>query len=417
MYKLQISATLTRLKNCQTDSSLSSSLMDYDLLKSLCIDKNVLIDSGYPIAMNCNLSPNGRNNDGKESIDMVFCLRCHSEFIPFEHYKPIINPTDMDSVNAIPNIIANDNESSCNYHWSKLDRKKKVWLCCGKDQIEDACSKSPFHVYSRIGNGALSTSGSGGKCSSNDPLISSLYLRSDLFSFPFSSHSSLVDKVDKDERENIKNNNENDDHEKYSFIAMDGEMIYTTMGVELARLSFVDWNENVILDVLIEPVGKIVDWNSRFSGLNAEMIDQFIPVLPSELSLDSTTTITDIHSSFPEKGKGKMISFDNLWKILISHYIKPDTIILGHSLENDLHYMGLEHWNVIDTTHLFPHKSFVLGSEGNIIKFKYSLKILAKEKLGLFIQESTAFGHSSVEDSKICLKLLKHYISNMENYK
>lgn len=550
IYKLQIASTLTRLRNntdkfkstpplslksfsfVHTNKTLNPIPFNYNLLKTLCIDKNILISNGYPIASNCNLSFD------KNQITTAICIRCHSRFNPLEHYKIIFDSNssieknegmkgmkefENDSIstdnNSLNSFISNNNSSSssslsfpCSYHWSRLDRKKKIWTCCGRDQIEGPCSKSPFHVYSKsnsMNNGITSFK----RCLSNDPLISQSYLKSDFFP-PFSNSILTLDFIkgnlnvntinhqnnfnsdtnqiqvsnnDIGDTNNTKdtsgiNDNTNDNqvsNHQYNLLAMDGEMIYTTQGIELARLSIVDWNENVILDVLTRPIGKVVDWNTRFSGLSREMIKNFIPIIPltiSHLPIVSNFPLKSSLSEEEEKCKGKekelkdkqekwekedlneidnkMISFDNLRSFFISHLIKSETILVGHSLENDLHYLGLEHWNIIDTAHLFPfRKSFSLdplsihnptfnsnfnstspsnssisstesfeefkgekdemeerNKEANIITFKYSLKILAKEKLGLFIQESTASGHSSIEDGKICIRLLKHYI-------
>lgn len=93
-------------------------------------------------------------------------------------------------------------------------------------------------------------------------------------------------------------------------VAIDAEMIYTTAGSEIARLSAVQWDLQVIFDVLISPTTAVVDYNTRFSGISAE--------------------------SYVEPGKLQIISFDFLQNSLIPEYIGPDTILVGHSLENDL---------------------------------------------------------------------------------
>jgi hypothetical protein len=44
-------------------------------------------------------------------------------------------------------------------------------------------------------------------------------------------------------------------------------MVYTTWGMSLARLTLVDTMLTRVLDVVIRPSDKIIDANTRFSGL------------------------------------------------------------------------------------------------------------------------------------------------------
>lgn len=44
---------------------------------------------------------------------------------------------------------------------------------------------------------------------------------------------------------------------------MDCEMVQTESGLELARVSIVDYDFKVILDVLVKPKNKILDYNTR----------------------------------------------------------------------------------------------------------------------------------------------------------
>jgi hypothetical protein len=56
--------------------------------------------------------------------------------------------------------------------------------------------------------------------------------------------------------------------------ALDCEMVYTTWGMSLARLTLVDTMLTRVLDVVIRPTDKIIDANTRFSGLVASDFDK-----------------------------------------------------------------------------------------------------------------------------------------------
>ena len=138
--------------------------------------------------------------------------------------------------------------------------------------------------------------------------------------------------------------------------------------MELVRVTIVSWNKERVFDELCLTEYPVLDLNSRFSGIE---------------SLDGARlTLDKIHAK-------------------LKTMITPDTILVGHGLENDLKALRLIHRRVIDTAHLFPHpKGF---------PFRYSLKALVKEKLGRFIQTSAA-GHDPMEDAVGALDLIHHVV-------
>ena len=155
---------------------------------------------------------------------------------------------------------------------------------------------------------------------------------------------------------------------KLPIIALDCEMGYTTMGMEVIRISAVDYHRNVLMDELVKPKGDILDLNTRFSGVHS--LDGV------EQNLDSV--IDD-----------KLFTFAG-----------RNTVIVGHGLENDFIAMGICHERVLDTVALFPH------SKG--LPYRQSLKNLVKSKLGRFIQQGQ---HDSVEDAIACLDLVDHLLN------
>jgi len=75
----------------------------------------------------------------------------------------------------------------------------------------------------------------------------------------------------------------------------------------------------------------------------------------------------------------------------IKQWLTKSTIIVGHSLENDLMAMKLFHFRVIDTSVLFPNGLA-----------KHSLKYLCSKYLGVSIQNSS---HDSIQDAIAALRL------------
>lgn len=112
---------------------------------------------------------------------------------------------------------------------------------------------------------------------------------------------------------------------KSNVYALDCEMVYTTKGLELARLSVINAQLEVVLDKLVKPDEPIIDCNSRFSGLQLDQIEQ------------ATEHLTDI-------------------QLALLHLFDSETILIGHSLESDLLALKLIHGKVVDTSVMFPHR-------------------------------------------------------------
>ncbi|XP_052240749.1 uncharacterized protein LOC127851168 [Dreissena polymorpha] len=73
-----------------------------------------------------------------------------------------------------------------------------------------------------------------------------------------------------------------------------------------------------------------------------------------------------------------------------------DTILVGHSLFNDLNLLKIVHSNVIDAAVLYPHPGG--------LSLKRSLKYIALTELTTSIQSGG--GHDSKEDAEVTMKML-----------
>nr|XP_057928305.1 RNA exonuclease 1 homolog [Doryrhamphus excisus] len=148
--------------------------------------------------------------------------------------------------------------------------------------------------------------------------------------------------------------------------ALDCEMCYTKQGLELTRVTVINSDLKVIYDTFVKPENKVVDFNTRFSGVTAEDLE------------NATITLRDVQA------------------VLLSMF-SAESILLGHSLESDLVALKLIHSSVVDTAIVFPHR---LG-----LPYKRALRNLMADHLKRIIQDSVE-GHNSSEDASACMELM-----------
>jgi DNA polymerase III epsilon subunit-like protein len=159
--------------------------------------------------------------------------------------------------------------------------------------------------------------------------------------------------------------------------ALDCEMLETTMGIELGRATLCQFEcydastgmttTKLIFDVFVRPKNPVVDYKTQYSGLTAKILN------------DATKTV----------------SLEQVQACVLQS-VHPQDLVVGHSLENDLHALRWIHPTVIDTAVLFRRK----GRSNS----KCSLQLLARLLLKKEIQNPDR-PHCSEEDAVTALEL------------
>ena len=234
----------------------------------------------------------------------------------------------------------------CKYHWGRLPRysgnARGTFSCCGSGPGSEGCEITEHHVF---------------KVTDAARLASLLQFRET------SPHN---------------------DSKVRGPVVFDCEMSYTTRGLELVRLTALSWPSNTtVLDILVRPIGEILDFNTRFSGVTKEMY----------LSASDYG-----HAGRPPRyGSGEPLQIaasPAAARALLFDHLEPDTPLLGHAIDNDLNACRIIHPFVIDTVLLYPHPKG--------LPIRYKLRDLARMHLGRQIQANSgdgSEGHDSKEDS------------------
>lgn len=148
-------------------------------------------------------------------------------------------------------------------------------------------------------------------------------------------------------------------------VVFDCEMGYTSLGLELIRLTALSWPEGEeLVDVLVRPLGAIIDLNSRFSG-----------VYPEDYS----------------KGTIKIVNGPAEARRAMCGFLTPTTPLMGHAIDNDLNTVRLCHPTIVDTVLLFAHPRG--------LPMRFGLRMLSQRYLGRTIQSGSG-GHDSKEDAR-----------------
>lgn len=163
---------------------------------------------------------------------------------------------------------------------------------------------------------------------------------------------------------------------------IDCEMVETDVGIELGRITVCELCSyshrtskkdtegrlvtHTVMDVFVKPKNPVVDYKTAYSGLTEEILNQ-----------DSVVSLEQVQA-------------------FLLQLIHAQDIVVGHSLENDLHAIQWIHPTVVDTAILFqpqPHG-----------RSKFSLKHLSRTLLRRAIQ-IPGQPHCSEQDATAALEL------------
>lgn len=296
------------------------------------------------------------------------CDRCHQRFQVF--------PGRREEDGALTS------GGTCTFHWGKTyiapktpgdrTRQPKRYQCCGQDMGDSAgCFTRDHHVF---------------KTSDPKRLAS-------LLNFAETPENPLApaDRA----------------------VAFDCEMGYTVYGMELIRLTATSWpTGEELLDVLVRPLGEILDLNSRYSGVWPEDLAQAEPWSADDTSKPAKSgdeSVSEDGELKPKKKKQlKVVSSPEVARDLLFSLISPETPLIGHGLENDLNAVRVVHPTIIDTVLLYPH--------GGGLPFRHGLKKLMDVHLNRKIQQETGpkmLGHDSAEDARAAGDLVRLRIRNL----
>jgi len=287
----------------------------YGLLKKYILTRDDLEKNGFPLMGDNNLAYISKNAhyyrplSKKRNGDKFVCMNCKSEFEVDKRGMPTVTLT------------------KCVFHSGKLkferSKNEKFWVCCDQRQHESGCETSIYHMPDKFDEDALEN-----------------------FVMTKSKKS--------DKKEEIPN-----------FYALDCEMVNTTFGIEIVRVTVINHEGEEVYESKVKPFNPILDYKSKFSGITEESLR------------NCSKRLSDVQRDLLE-------IFDK------------DSILIGHSLDSDLKALKMVHYNVVDTSVIYPHK---YGPP-----YKWSLKLLSEQHLQRIIQSEE--GHDSKEDALASLDLV-----------
>ncbi|NWI67555.1 REXO1 exonuclease, partial [Todus mexicanus] len=304
------SFTLNRSGSLRAEDLTGAAL--YRRLKEYLMTEEQLKENGYPMP---HPEKPGRavlfTAEEKKTIDSScrICCRCGTEYM----------------VSASGNCIRKE---ECVHHWGRL-RKQRVpggwethYSCCSGAVGSPGCQVAKQHVHD-------------GRKESLDGFVKTFEKLPTTDGYP-------------------------------GIYALDCEMCYTKQGLELTRVTVINSDLKVVYDTFVKPDTKVVDYNTRFSGVTEEDLE------------NTSITLRDVQA-------------------VLLNMFSADTILIGHSLESDLFALKLIHSTVVDTAIVFPHR---LG-----LPYKRALRTLMADYLKRIIQDNVE-GHDSSEDARACMELM-----------
>lgn len=251
-------------------------------------------------------------------------------------------------------------QEHCIYHWGRMTRVyagsefKKVYSCCNGETDVKGCTINKLHVWTGLLSGF---NGPFDGFVKTEPSPRKLKKFEKMLMNKFYYQNMNLDCLELQPEDTL------EDDESEGVYALDCEMSYTGRGLELTKVTVVAVDGSLVYEKLVKPDIEIVDYNTRYSG------------------------VTEADFSDPRN----YATLKQVQKDLLK-FIYDDTILIGHSIENDLKVLKIIHKTVIDTSITFPHM--------NGFPFRQSLKALTKNILKRDIQMQTQSGGSLVAQSQ-----------------
>ncbi|RWS24676.1 RNA exonuclease 1-like protein [Leptotrombidium deliense] len=299
-----------------TVNDIDNSML-YSILQRFLLSKEDLKKYGFPVLNSDNkevtypLPENKIKNNFNSSRRT--CCRCHAVFQVNEAGIPI-------------------KKEECVFHQGRLWKERsngaieRKYSCCKGDANSGGCCCASSHVIDGYGHADLMKG-----------YVSTLPPEDD--SFP-------------------------------GVYALDCEMCYTTIGLELTRISVIDHHRKCVYESLVKPKNMILDYNTKFSGIQETDL------------VGVTVTLEDVQKK-------------------LKSFINNKTILIGHSLDSDFKALKIIHETVIDTSAVFPHK--------NGLPQRRALRTITAEFLKKIIQDEVG-GHDSQEDAMSCMELMLYKV-------
>ncbi|KAK8021879.1 ribonuclease H-like domain-containing protein [Apiospora arundinis] len=201
-------------------------------------------------------------------------------------------------------------------------------------------------------------------------------------------------------------------HDRRAAIAIDCEMVGVAVGStsyfdrvdigdtnpsrdrsELVEVCAVDAiNGEILINQLVRPAGRVVDWRTEFSGASEAKLLQ-------------------------AQAKGTLLLHWRDARDLLLRYMDAETVLVGHSIQSDLRVLRLAHGRIVDTS--IQTAAAVFGDVRRVIFPRiWGLRHLALRLLGKRIRDNggdsspAKTSHDCVEDTMMTRELALWCILN-----
>ncbi|MCJ1374433.1 RNA exonuclease 3 [Loxospora ochrophaea] len=351
------------------------------------------IESLFPMVSTSVKQPSAKLETGlstQEEIALLPRLVAQQEYLP-KHGYVTTAPTEKEITQAKDGVEASQG-------WEQCDRCKSRFQVFPGRRAEDGAlttgGKCLYHHGKpfRSSHGANQGHRESMYSCCNQPLATSGCTEAESHVFKVSDAKRLAFVMP------FKKTPANLEQTTYRAICLDCEMGYTTLGMELIRLTATSWPTGKdVLDLLVRPLGEVLDLNSRFSGIRPNDFSIAKPYQDDCVTRDALGESNEA-MEWPRTVDSPVVARDLLFRCLT-----PKTPLIGHALENDLNATRIIHPTIVDTVVCFPHPRGGLP-------LRYGLKTLMKTVLDRDIQTGGAHGHDAREDANAAGDLVRYKV-------